>query len=137
SLEVEWSQQSLVAARRLGLPAGRVEELATHDAERRQVLSVTRTVAGTPAADLLEAGDVLLSIDGRASTRFREAETGTQKPQVALEVLRDREVLRLDVATAALDGRGAQRAMVRAGAVLQAPYRDTAAQRGVVRTGVR
>lgn len=136
SLEVEWSQQSLVAARRLGLPAGRVEALATHDAERRQVLSVTRTVAGTPAADLLEAGDVLLSIDGRASTRFREAETGTQKPQVALEVLRDREVLRLDVATAALDGRGTRRAMMWAGALLQAPYRDMAAQRGVERSGV-
>lgn len=136
SLEVEWAQMPLAAARRLGLPAAWAERIAGHDTERRQILSVTRTVAGSPAAGLLLPGDLLLTVDGQPATRFRQVDRLTQKPAVVLEVLRNSEVLSLEVATVPLDGSGIRRAVLWAGALLQAPYRDMAAQRGVEPTGV-
>jgi S1-C subfamily serine protease len=83
-----------------------------------------RTVAGTPAAEYLQPGDLLLSIDGQIVTRFRDVERAVQREQVALEILRNGGVESLTVATVALDG------------LLQAPYRDMAAQRGVEPFGV-
>lgn len=136
SLEVEWAQMPLAAARRLGLPAEWSDRIARHDPVRRQILGVTRTVAGSPAAGLLQPGDLLLTIDGVPATRFREVDRLTQKPSVMIEVLRNSEALDLDVATVPLGGTGIRRALLWAGALLQAPYRDMAAQRGVEPTGV-
>ena len=136
SLEVEWSQMPIAAARRLGLSAQWARRIGDHDPERRRLLGVTRPVAGTPAAGAFQPGDLLLTIDGQPVTRFREVEERVQKPALAVEVLRDGEVLRLDVATVALNGDGVRRMLMWAGALLQAPYRDMAAQRGVEPTGV-
>ncbi len=136
SLEVEWAQMPLADARRLGLPADWAQRIAGQDPERRQILGVTRTVAGSPAANLLQPGDLLLTIDGVVATRFREVERLTQKPTVVVEVLRNSQVLGIDIATVPLDGTGIRRALLWAGALLQAPYRDMAAQRGVEPTGV-
>ncbi|MEQ1801936.1 MAG: PDZ domain-containing protein [Gammaproteobacteria bacterium] len=136
SLEVEWTQMPLAAARRLGLSADWALRIGDHDPERRRLLGVARTVAGTPAAAAFQPGDLLLTIDGEPATRYREVEQRVQKPAVAVEVLRDGNVLRLDVATVALNGAGVRRVVMWAGALLQAPYRDMAAQRGVEPTGV-
>jgi S1-C subfamily serine protease len=136
SIEVEWGQMPLSAARKLGLDAEWVRRIGLHDKDRRQVLSVMRTVAGTPAAEYLQPGDLLLSIDGQIVTRFRDVERAVQREQVALEILRNGGVESLTVATVALDGRGVRRAIMWAGALLQAPYRDMAAQRGVEPFGV-
>ena len=136
SLEVEWAQMPLAAARRLGLSAEWSRRIGDHDPERRRLLSVTRVVAGTPAAGAFQPGDLLLTIDGEPATRFREVERRVQKPAVSVEVLRDGKVLQLEVATVSLNGDGVQRVVMWAGALLQAPYRDMAAQRGVVSTGV-
>ncbi len=136
SLEVEWSQLALVAANRLGLPPDWARRIGDHDPERRQVLSVARTVAGTPAATLLEPGDLLLAIDGEPVTRFREVERRVQKPAVTLDILRDGTVRQLTVPTVVLDGQGVGRVVMWAGALLQEPYRDMAAQRGVEPFGV-
>jgi S1-C subfamily serine protease len=136
SLEVEWAQMPLADARRLGLPVEWAQRIADQDPERRQILGVTRIVAGSPAVALLQPGDLLLTIDGVPATRFREVERRTQKPMVVLELLRNSEVLSLEVATVSLDGTGIRRALLWAGALLQAPYRDMAAQRGVEPIGV-
>jgi S1-C subfamily serine protease len=136
SLEVEWSQMPIAAARRFGLSAEWARRIGDHDPERRRLLSAARAVAGTPAAGAFQPSDLLLTIDGQPVTRFREVEERVQEPAVAVEVLRDGEVLRLDVATVALNGDGVRRMLMWAGALLQAPYRDMAAQRGVEPTGV-
>ena len=136
SLEVEWTQMPLAAARRLGLPADWALRIGDHDPERRRLLSVARTVAGSPAAAAFQPGDLLLTIDGEPATRYREVELRVQKPAVAVEVLRDGNVVRLDVATVVLSGAGVRRVVMWAGALLQEPYRDMAAQRGVDPTGV-
>ena len=136
SLEVEWTQIPIAAARRLGLTADWAQRIGDHDPERRRLLGVARTVAGTPAAGAFQSGDLLLTIDGEPATRFRDVELRVQKPAVVVEVLRDAKVVRLDVATVALNGSGVRRVVMWAGALLQAPYRDMAAQRGVEPTGV-
>ena len=136
SLEVEWRQMPLSAARKLGLSEEWLRRLEAHDPDRRQVLSAVRTVAGTPAAEALQSGDLLLSIDGKPVTRFREAERAANRPNVELTVLRDGEVLSLPLTTVALDGSGVRRAVMWAGALLQAPYRSMSAQRGVEPYGV-
>lgn len=136
SIEVEWRQLPLSTARNLGLNTEWVKRLQAHDRERRQILSVVRTVAGTPAAQKLETGDLLLSIDGTPATRFREVERAVQRAEVDLQVLRNGKVESISLATVALDGQGVRRATMWAGALLQAPYRDMAAQRAVEPYGV-
>jgi S1-C subfamily serine protease len=136
SIEVEWSPLPLADARRLGLSVEWAGRIAEHDPERRQVLSVARTVAGSPADSLLEPGDLLLAIDGVAATRFRDVELRTQRASVSLDLLRNGQPISLELDTVPLDGSGTRRALMWAGALLQAPYRDIAMQRGVEPTGV-
>ncbi|TDJ43876.1 MAG: hypothetical protein E2O52_09500 [Gammaproteobacteria bacterium] len=136
SLEVELNPLPMPAARKLGLADEHINRLTRHDPGRRQVMAVLRTVAGTPAADLLEAGDLILSIDGQPVTRFREVERATQRAAVELEILRDGVIRKITVGTVALDGQGVRRAVMWAGALLQAPYREMSAQRGVEPFGV-
>ncbi len=93
-------------------------------------------MAGTATADILRAGDLLLSIDDRPVTRFREVEKSVQKPEVAVVVWRNQSEYRFDIPTTVLDGRGVRRAIVWNGTLLQAPYRQMAAQRGITPTGV-
>ncbi len=141
SIEVEWSRLPMSAGRKLGLETDWIRRLERHDPERRQVLSVLRTVAGSPADELLLPGDVLLTIDTEPVTRFREVEravqlAGVTSASVTLEILRNGQVKIIDVDTVALEGLGVRRAVMWAGALLQAPYRELSAQRGVEPYGV-
>jgi S1-C subfamily serine protease len=102
----------------------------------RRALSITRIVAGTPAAAALRNGDMILAIDGEVVTSYRALEKAVQKPQVTVTVWRNGEALDIDVETAALDGRGIDRAVSWAGALLQDPHRAMAAQRGIDPYGV-
>lgn len=136
SLEVEWAQIPLVAARRLGLSSDWIKRIGDYDPERQRLLTVSRVVAGSPAAGAFQPGDLLLTLEGEPATRFREVEERSQRAAVTLQVLRDGQVLSLDIATVPLSGKGVRRALIWAGAILQAPYRDLAAQRGVELRGV-
>ncbi len=136
SLEVEWSQLPMSVGRKLGLETDWIRQLERHDPERRQILSVLRTVAGSPAAGALLTGDVLLAVNGEPVTRFREVERAVQHDSVTLEILRDGRVQVVDVDTVALEGLGVRRAVMWAGALLQAPYREMSAQRSVEPYGV-
>jgi S1-C subfamily serine protease len=136
SFEAEFNVQSLAGARDLGLPNEWVRRLEEHNPQRRQVLGVDRLVAGSPAAALLEPGDLLLAIDGKVVNRFREVERAVQSPEVAVSVWRDGAVKTLQMKTVALNGRDIDRVLIWAGATLQAPHRALAAQRGIAPFGV-
>ncbi len=136
SLEAEFVYAPLFSARKMGVDEEWVARLEENNPVRRRALSITRLVAGTPAARVLENGDMVLAIDGDVVTSFRELENAVQKPEVAVTVWRNGEVLELDIETAALDGRGIMRAVSWAGALIQDPHRAMAAQRGVSRDGV-
>jgi S1-C subfamily serine protease len=136
SVEVEWQLLPLATARKLELPERWVRSIEAHNADRREVLSVATTVAGTPAERFFRAGDILLSIDGEVVNTFREVERATQKPSVEVEIFRDGVELKGVVETVALDGLGIDRVIAWAGALLQAPHRELAAQRGIGSEGV-
>ncbi len=136
SLEVEFDAVPISQARKLGLQDAWVQRLEAQSGAHRQVLSVARVVAGSPAASALREGDLLLAIDGRPVSRFREVELATQSQRVSITVFRDGAEQTFDVATAALDGRDLDRLLLWAGAVLHAPHRAMAAQRGIAPEGV-
>jgi pro-apoptotic serine protease NMA111 len=131
SFEAEFNLQSLAGARKLGLPDSWVRRFEEHNPQRRQVLGIDRLVAGSPAARLLEPGDLVLAIDGKIVNRFREVERAVQKPEIAVTVWRDGAEKTLQAATVPLNGRDIDRVLIWAGATLQAPHRAMAAQRGI------
>jgi pro-apoptotic serine protease NMA111 len=136
SFEAEFNVQSLAGARELGLPDEWVRRFEEHNPQRRQVLGIDRLVAGSPAAALLEPGDLLLAIDGKVVNRFREVERAVQNPDVKLSVWREGAEKTLQMKTVPLDGRDLDRVLIWAGATLQAPHRAMAAQRGIAPYGV-
>jgi S1-C subfamily serine protease len=136
SFEAEFDVQSLAGARELGLPDDWVRRFEEHNPQRRQVLGINRLVAGSPAASLLEPGDLLLAINGQVVNRFREVERAVQSPEVSVTVWRDRAEKTLQMKTVALNGRDIDRVLIWAGATLQAPHRAMAAQRGIAPYGV-
>ncbi len=136
SFEAEFDVQSLAGARELGLPDEWVRRFEEHNPQRRQVLGINRLVAGSPAAALLEPGDLLLAVDGKVVNRFREVERAVQSPTVSVTVWRDGAEKTLQLKTVALNGRDIDRVLIWAGATLQAPHRAMAAQRGIAPYGV-
>jgi S1-C subfamily serine protease len=136
SIEVEWQLLPLATARKLNLPEEWVRRYEAHNADRREVLAVTSTVAGSPGEAFFRTGDILLSVDGNVVNTFREIERATQKPSVEVEVFRDGQQLTAIVETVALDGLGIDRVVAWGGALLQAPHRELAAQRGIGSEGV-
>lgn len=136
SLEAEFGYAPLFAARKLGLGQEWLEKLEKHDPRGRRALAINRVVAGSPAEKILRTGDMLLAVDGKVVTSFRELEKAVQKPQVSATVWRDGEALELEVPTVALDGSGIERALSWAGTLLQNPHRALAAQRSIEPSGV-
>jgi S1-C subfamily serine protease len=136
SFEAEFDLRSLADARKLGLSDAWVRRFEEHNPQRRQVLSVDRLVAGSPAARWLEPGDLLLAIDGNVVNRFREVERAVQKSEVTVTIWRDGAEKTLKLETVPLNGRDIDRVLIWAGATLQAPHRAMAAQRGINPEGV-
>jgi S1-C subfamily serine protease len=136
SLEAEFVYAPLFAARKMGVDEEWIARLEKNDPERRRALSITRLVADTDAAKLLKNGDIVLAIDGEVVTSYRALENAVQRPEVAVTVWRNDAVQELRVKTEALSGRGIDRAVSWAGALLQDPHRAMAAQRGIATDGV-
>lgn len=136
SLETEVNYTPLFAARKLGLDDDWADRIEAHDSMGRRVLAIARIVAGSPAEESLRNGDMILAVDDQVVTTFRELERATQKPVVRLTIWRDSRAEELEIETVALDGQGIDRAVSWAGALLQDPHRDMAAQRGIEPYGV-
>ena len=68
------------------------EKLENASPNQRQVLSIVRLVGGSPAVGRLKQGDMLLAIDEKVVTRFREVELAVaDKAEVNVTVWRDGE----------------------------------------------
>ncbi len=136
SLEAEFVYSPLFAARKMGVDEKWIARLEKNNPARRRALSVTRLVAGTDAAKLLKNGDMVLAVDGKVVTTYRALENAVQKPEVVVTIWRNDAVQEITLNTVALSGRGIDRAVSWAGALLQDPHRAMAAQRGIATDGV-
>jgi pro-apoptotic serine protease NMA111 len=137
SLEVELQPIALSDAREFGLSAEWLHKLEQNDDTERQALAAVRLVAGSPAARLLQQGDILLAIDGKVVTRFRDVERAVgDRDSVEVTVWRGDAARTLDVPTVKLLGADVDRFVEWAGATLQAPHRPMSAQRGIPPVGV-
>ena len=136
SLDTEFYPVSLDEARARGLGPEQAARLEAHDPDRRQVLAVRRVAAGGPADGFLVPGDLVISVDGEPVSRFHEIQGAAAEPSVTLRLLRDGREIDLTVPTAPLDGRGTQRAVIWAGALLQEVPRVLARQEQLPRDGV-
>src|SRR3954452_3905375 len=105
SLEAEFGVQPLASAREIGLTDEWTQKLAQKNPTQRQVLTVVRMVGGTPASKALQQGDLVLAIDGKVVTRFREVErAAADKGTVKVTVWRGSSEQTLDVDTVELPG---------------------------------
>ncbi len=136
SLAVELHPLTLAAARDRGLSDAAVRAFEDQDPERRRVLAVSRLTAGTAASDLLAEGDLIFSVDDQLATSFEVVERAASAERVRVVVVRDGVEQAFEVPTELLSGRGTERALLWAGALLQAPHRAVAAQRGIAPDGV-
>jgi S1-C subfamily serine protease len=136
SLGVEWTALSLADARERDLPAELAAELEGHEDAEARVLAVRRALPGSPAAAALRSGDLLVRVNGRPATRFREVERAAQAEQVVLTIARGGAARELPLATVPVDAVGTREALLWAGALLQAPPVELATQWGAPRTGV-
>lgn len=137
SLEVELVPQPLAAARRLGLTDDWVKKLESANGQTRQVLAVQRLVGGSGAAKVLQQGDLLLAIDGKVVSRFRDVEKAVaDRPTVTATVWRNGAAQEIEVPTSGLTGIDLDRVVQWAGATLHAPHRAMRAQRAIGPDGV-
>ncbi|MBW2494203.1 MAG: PDZ domain-containing protein, partial [Deltaproteobacteria bacterium] len=135
TLGAELSPITLADARSRGLSEASARKLEAHNSHRR-VLAISRLTAGMPSAEILKPGDLLLAVDGKPVTSFEEIERAGRRDEVRLTLLRDGEEMTLLVPTAAVDGRGTDRVLFWAGAVLQAPHSAINEQGGIAPEGV-
>ena len=137
SLDVELALEPLASARQMGLSPSWTAKLAGHSPTQRQVLTLVRTGGGSPAASLLQPGDLLLAIDGKVGTEFREVEkAAADRSEVQVTVWRGAGEQTLTVPTVALSGAELKRVVQWGGATLQAPFQSMRAQRGIPAIGV-
>jgi S1-C subfamily serine protease len=114
-----------------------VRKLAQQNPISRQALTVVRLVGGSPASRLLQQGDLLLAIDGKVVTRFKEVEGAVaDRAEVDVTVWRGKGELTVRVPTVELPGTDIDRLVEWGGATLQAPHRAMSAQRGIPPVGV-
>jgi S1-C subfamily serine protease len=137
TLDVEFATLTLTEARRLGISATWAAALEKQNPEGRQVLSVARITGGAASGRVLRQGDLVLAIEGKPVTVFRDVERAVSDlPEVAVTVWRGQGETTLQVPTTALSGADVERVVEWAGAILHAPHRAMSAQRGVVPQGV-
>jgi len=135
SLEAELWPISLAQARDVGLSEEWITKIQEHS-PKRHILNIRRLVAQTDASLKLKTGDLLLAVDGKICTTFRDVELSTMNADcVKLTLLRNQEEIDISVSTVLLSGDGTNDIICWAGAILQNTHRPVA-QLGHLHSGV-
>ncbi len=135
SLELELATLSIAQSRKLGLSEKWLELFQT-EAANRQVLAVSRRVAGSDAEKKLKEGDLILAVDGEIVRNYRDVEKATQRESVVLTVNRLGEEFEVKVNTKLMTGEGTKEVVLWSGALVQTPHRELSLQRGTKPRGV-
>ena len=136
SLGIELAPLTLAAARDRGLSEVQARRLEQHDPKNRRVLSVVRRTVAMPGETLFREGDLILSLDGDPVSRGRDLQRITRGGRAEIEILRDGKEITIAVEPAPMTGEGTTRAVLWAGALIQAPHLALSAQYGIPRGGV-
>ncbi|MBK7947241.1 MAG: trypsin-like peptidase domain-containing protein [Deltaproteobacteria bacterium] len=136
SLGLELEALTLADARDRGLSDQQARRFERANARSRRVFSVLRRSRGTPGDALFREGDLILAIDGKPVTRMRHLSRLDRGRRAEVEVLRDGVVETVEVTPAPMSGDGTTRAVLWAGALLQAPHPVLAAQYRIPPGGV-
>ena len=78
----------------------------------------------------------MIAVDGSPVTRFMDIDQVSQRESVELTILRNGEVMTIDVPTVSLDGRGIDRVIAWSGLLLHRPHFEVSSQRGIRPNGV-
>ena len=122
SLGLEFEPLTLADARDRGLTDRQAQRIERADPDNRRVLSVLRRSVGTPGEELFREGDLILAIDANPVTRMRHLSRLDRGRKAVVEVLRDGVERKLEVQPLKMSGEGTTRAVLWAGALLQAPH---------------
>ena len=136
SLDARLVYRPLSMAREYGLPDEWLLKYNNLPAEIRRVLYVTQLTPNTDAALKLASGDVILAIDDVLVSELITAEIVSQKPILALTVLRDGAVQTVELSPSEVSGLGTTRLVSWAGATFQESFTDIGYQKGVDFPGV-
>ena len=123
SLEIQLNYIPLFAARKLGLNDDWVSKYESLDKTERRLLIVKNSIAGSPASRLIKNGDILLSIDDKLISSFRDYEKASQKKNVKIKLWRENQFKEITVSTVVLNGDGVDDVFFWAGAHLHKPHR--------------
>lgn len=136
SLGVELAAVSLADARHLGLSdedARRLEGLTVD----RRTLVVSRLTKGSPAAKVLQEGDLIVEVSGEPVARFEAVETALfSGDAIPLTVVRGGVRMPVLLEPHVLSGAGTDRVLGFAGMLLHAPHAALAQQRSLDLEGV-
>ncbi|KAI8849018.1 trypsin-like cysteine/serine peptidase domain-containing protein [Chytridium lagenaria] len=123
-LAVELMPIQMAQARHMGLSDSWVRRVEEANPHRRQLFMVRTMEAGSSTARVLKELDLIISVDGRVITRIHELDVSEEWGEtVEMEILRQKEVMKVVVSTEALSGDGTSRMIIWAGAVMQEPHR--------------
>lgn len=136
SLDTRLEYRPLALAKEYGLPDEWLMRYLELPADVRRVLYVDQLIPNTDAAEQLLSGDVLIAIDDVVVSELFTAETLSQKPQVALTILRDGEVQTVNMRPSKVEALGTTRLVSWAGATFQESFSDIGYQKGVDFPGV-
>lgn len=125
TLEAELSYTPIAQARSLGLTDEWVSRIEGIDSSRGRgtVVVVRRATSGTKAFDLLETGDVILTVNEAVTTHFDDITKHTENGSLELEILRKRKVINVAVPLSLLDTKSTEHVVGWAGAVFQMPHK--------------
>lgn len=129
-----FAYQSLDKAREQGLDNEWIRKIAASAAIHRRVLWVQQVVGGE--SNPLMVGDIVLEVDGEIPSAFLDLERQFQKEIVPVKVVRDGQVVDLEVATISYEAQGTNRALLWAGSLIQEPHFELGYQRGNTTEGV-
>lgn len=127
-LDAEFWTIGMAAARQLGLSDEWVRKVEVSTKSRHTLLHVLSLTAGSPAAQALKEGDVILSMDGNLVKRMSELKVQDTAEKIDMIVLREGKELSLSVPTTPLDGTKKTRIIGWSGAILQQAYRSVLEQ---------
>ncbi|KAJ3026655.1 UNVERIFIED_CONTAM: serine protease [Siphonaria sp. JEL0065] len=136
TLEAELTYAQVAHARVLGLPDSWVKKIEGTHLSRRNVLIVRRVTSGTAAVKLLKEGDMILAVDGEATTNYMDIMGLTDKSELNMTIMRDKKELELSVPASLMSIHTSERIVGWSGAVFQMAHKAVYQQLKNVPEGV-